>query len=77
MEYEISDKIVARAIRCTTDAACLRGPEKMCAVQSVIRGNGVFVTERKRLGCPYSVTFGDGIICTCPVRAEMWRKHEL
>lgn len=77
MALEIDDLILARATRCPDHAACLVQPEMLCGVEDTIEGNGVFVSERKRLSCPYAGAFGEGLICTCQVRAELWRRYRV
>jgi len=77
MRFEISDEVRERATRCPHNFACLEDPDQVCPVKANVRDKVLFVRVRRRVGCPYSLSFGEDDICQCPVRRALYRRHQV
>ncbi len=81
MEIVISDQILNETKECTRGFSCLKtGQDKDPKICEVLDSNGknvLFLKTKKVVDCPYQISFGDSLICTCPTRfaiLETYRK---
>ena len=73
MALAVSDEALRATTQCRHDFDCLDSEAyPMCSGELLIAGNGLFVTGAGKLPCPYSLPFGTGHICNCPVRIELY-----
>jgi hypothetical protein len=65
-------------IECDKDMACLKGREEfpLCQVDKQI-ADLLFVTANPLPSCRHMRYFGDGAYCTCPVRKELHKRHNI
>jgi len=78
MDIKISDDTLKKTTKCNKDFACLSS--KTCDVCKVTHSLGPevkFIDCKEQRVCPYCLPFGDGFMCTCPVRLELHNKHEI
>jgi len=57
--------------------ACHGSIENMCAVNSAISSDMIFVTNTTHLSCPYYRPFGYNGFCVNPIRKEIYEKYKL
>lgn len=80
-EFQIDGKLVERADRCQRGNPCLGGGEGLhCQVRFSVQKDDdhyIFIECREDDGCSYRLTFGQTHVCTCPVRAEIYRKYSV
>ena len=81
MEIVISDQILNETKECTRGFSCLKtGQDKDPKICEVLDANGknvLFLKTKKVVDCPYQISFGDSLICTCPTHFaihETYRK---
>ena len=72
---EIPDSVKRKANMCNFDFSCSTtgrcSLQETCKVEESLSEDIVSVTARPLFDCPYYVLFGNGHICTCPVRAYL------
>ena len=74
--YMVSDETIAEGKKCEKGFSCLTGQrEDLCQVESCINGKVHFIKCMNKEPCSYQGTFGDGVICHCPVQKELYNKH--
>jgi hypothetical protein len=75
-EFTVSEETIAATQRCKKDFSCLNGKrEDLCPVESCINGEVHFIKCLNKEACPYQGTFGDGAVCYCPTRKELFNKY--
>jgi hypothetical protein len=73
MALTVSEEAIRATRRCRHDFDCLESEGyPMCSGEFLISGNGLFARAVGKLSCPYSLPFGTGHICNCPVRIELY-----
>lgn len=78
MKAEATKEVQAKAPECTKDCGCLKpGGEPNCTVSGTVDGTILFTQTRASGGCTYQHSFGSSFICTCPVRKELFEKHNI
>ena len=74
--YTVSEETITETKKCKKGFSCLPGQrEDLCQVESCINGKVHFIKCLDKDPCPYQDTFGDGVICHCPIRKELYNKH--
>ena len=74
----INKKIIKKTTKCPFNFVCLSNPDKIsCQVESNIGDTILFVKPTNGSICDYRTSFGEGYICTCPVRNEIYAKYLL
>jgi hypothetical protein len=74
--YRVSEEAIAETKKCMKDFSCLTGlREGLCQVDYCVSGKVHFIKCLNEKHCPYTTTFGDGLICHCPTRKEIYNKH--
>ena len=76
MRIEISDDIIEETAQCNDDFSCLLGDlTQLCKVESCVSNTIHFVRCLEGSQCNYKVPFGDGHVCTCPTRMEIYNQY--
>jgi hypothetical protein len=72
-----SDDVVNQTTKCKMDFACLSGRfDHLCEVEQAIGSRPVlFLSQGEQPLCHYNYRFGDGQMCSCPVRLELYRHY--
>lgn len=74
--YSVSAETLAETKRCNKDFSCQKGPrEDLCPIDYCVAGKVHFIKCQNKEICPYQSTFGDGVICNCPTRKELYNKY--
>jgi len=77
MKYEVSQAIIQQTIQCDKDFACLKpGNHPGCSIKECINDQVHFVAKHSRY-CPYGLSFGNEVICSCPVRKELYNRYKI
>ena len=77
MKYEISQTIIQQTTQCDKEFNCLKsGNHPSCFIKDCVNNQVHFVVKHGRY-CPYSLYFGNEVICTCPVRKELFSKYKV
>lgn len=78
MKIEIDDDILDTTTNCNDDFSCLLGDlELLCEVESCVSDTIHFVKCLETTHCYYKVPFGDGHVCTCPTRMEIYNRYKV
>ncbi len=78
MRVRVPQCVVDQAIRCTKALACLSDEAAtLCPVELCIEGEVHFVRCLEDMPCSYRSRFGEGFICNCPVRKEIYNRTGL
>ncbi len=76
MDFRVSDEAQRIARDCAKGFSCLRKEGKdLCPVELAIGGKVHFVRCLNDGHCSYQYSFGNGFICGCPVRKEIFNKY--
>jgi len=79
MEIVISDQILSETKECTWEFSCLKTVQekdhKICEVLDANGENVLFLKTKRIAGCPYQISFGESLICTCPTRYAIHEKY--
>lgn len=76
MDITISEEILKKATKCDKDCRCLSsGGKDVCKVISSVGPEVKFIDCTGKESCPYCLPFGNGFMCTCPVRLELHNKY--
>jgi len=74
--YTISKETIARTQNCKKGFSCLKGQrEDLCLVEYCAHGALHFIKCMNEGTCPYQGAFGDGFICNCPTRKDLYNKY--
>jgi len=76
---EIDQNILNETIHCDYDFECLKNKNFLCKrtkVENFISRKVLFI-NCNNLFCKYRMNFGDGVICHCPTRKEIYNKYQI
>lgn len=77
-DIEISEEVRRATTKCSKDFCCLtEATRDLCPLESIIADKLFFIKPKDDKPCKYMESFGLGKYCTCPTRAEIYRKHKL
>jgi len=73
----IDRKSIQKTTKCPSEFKCLTDETHPCCVPAspVIEGYGLFVLTARQHSCPYNMAFGNGFICNCPSRYEIFLRY--
>lgn len=75
---ELDDEILEKATECDRDFSCLDCKRReMCKAEYSVNNEILFVKGDGPLYCSYRMFYGDGEICNCPVRMEIYKKYNI
>jgi hypothetical protein len=79
MAIILSDDVLTQTTKCEMDFACLSNrTDHLCKVERLI-GFGskpvLFLRQGEEPYCHYNFGFGTSIICSCPVRLELYKRY--
>jgi hypothetical protein len=83
MKIEISDEVIKRTTKCHVNFSCLNNEENpecwddepLCPVTREINKDLLIVEGNDNFHCNYKSLFGDDIVCSCPVRYEIYERY--
>ena len=74
----VNEEIKCSATACINKHECLIWPkDKFCTVTSTVNDNKLFVYCKHEKECPYKHLIENRILCTCPVRLEIYQKYNV
>jgi len=80
MKLIIEKKILGNTKKCHREYGCLKmnsdGYCKATGIQT-LKNPVCFVDYSLNKSCKYVMNFGNGYICNCPVRNEIYRKYKI
>ena len=77
MHISVSDEARRAATKCEKVFSCLEGGRNdLCEVESCIDGKVHFLKCLNDSYCSYQQSFGYGVLCSCPVRMEIFNKFK-
>jgi len=78
MKYEVSEEARRATSKCLSSFSCLTGEKlDLCAVEKCVNGQVHLLTCRHNGNCSYRHPFGQGDLCMCPVRKELFNKYQI
>jgi hypothetical protein len=73
MKLDVSKETLQETTECLYDFACLsENTHPLCLALLPLRDDGVLIKSIESRECSYKSAMGNGCICTCPVRREIW-----
>ena len=75
---EIDKDILTSTERCESDYGCLINENHKCFTFTTdpSAGGGIIFTNCSISSCDYRIAFGDAVVCSCPVRNEIYSKYK-
>jgi len=74
--YTVSEETIKETKRCKKGFSCLKEQrEDLCQVDSCVDDEVPFIKCMNKDSCSYQGTLGNGIVCYCPTRKELYNKH--
>ena len=78
MELFVNDDIKQSVKFCSNHHACLNGQNKnICDVISTLNSYECYVNCKINRDCSYKHTLNERILCTCPIRIEIYSKYKV
>jgi len=77
MKLIVTDEIRQSADLCKKSFDCLYKQEDLCKVTSTMNENVMFVHCLSGRNCAYKHYLEERVICTCPVRLELFKKYKI
>ena len=78
MKKEIDLEIIDNTKQCPRDFQCLTEYGKpFCSVEEVVAEDVLFIKSPAGITCNYNMPYGDGNVCLCPTRKELYRKYKI
>lgn len=76
VKYKVKPETLERANRCIKKHSCvLEHDGTVCEIECAPTGEVLFVYCKDRHLCNYQMGFGEGVVCTCPVRKEIFKEY--
>lgn len=76
-ELSVDSATISATTKCSKQFSCLAGDGEICAVEYSMNKGISFVNCAEDSGCCYRTSYGDGWICLCPVRNEIYNKYAM
>jgi len=78
MKYDISTETLDEAGECRHDFSCLNGAKEcLCEIDyNLANGRVLFVNAEQLVHCTYMLSYGNSLICTCPVRKKIYNIYK-
>jgi hypothetical protein len=77
VDLEVDNQTIQKTTKCPSAFKCQRDDAyPLCAPESSIPGYGLFVRPPEANSCHYKMSFGNGFICTCPTRYEIFTRYK-
>jgi len=73
----ISDEALKATTQCEKNFSCLDGESDICKVAVCVENEVLFIKCKERAPCPYKESFAYALLCTCPVRKELYYKYKI
>jgi hypothetical protein len=78
MALNIDDAVLKKTTKCHCGFSCLSGDKEcLCDVLSIIGHEMLQIKSNHRGYCKYHILFGDGNFCLCPIRCELYNRHNI
>lgn len=78
MGIEINEDILKKTTKCKKKFSCLYSKKKdICKVIYCARGKVHYIKCRTSKDCDYKISFGEHLICSCPVRREIYNNYKI
>jgi len=75
---EIDEELLKKATKCHKNFSCIDCENRsMCEAEYAISKNFLFVKRNGSPYCEYRMFYGDGTICSCPVRLAIYNKYHI
>jgi hypothetical protein len=78
MALIINSEAIQKTTKCSSGFKCLTDETHPCCAPAgtAIEGYGLFVNASRQHSCPYNISFGNGFICNCPSRYEIFNRYK-
>lgn len=78
MQLNVKDEIKQSADLCKNNFDCLyKQGKELCKVTSLMNDNVMFMRCLCDRNCAYKHHLEERVICTCPVRLELFKKYNI
>jgi hypothetical protein len=77
MIVKIDESTVKSTTNCSKGMPCLDGVKKtLCEVDECVSDEVFFVKCLNNKLCSYRINFGYDLMCTCPIRKEIYKRYK-
>lgn len=75
---DINQKIIDETIHCENNFECLENENHSCFLMKIDHciGHKVLFINCTKITCHYNMNFGNGVVCNCPTRKEIYYKYK-
>ena len=74
----VSEKTINETDKCDKNFTCLEEDGKnLCPIEDCVGGKVHFIKCLDSKPCQYKTFFGDGFVCCCPTRKELYNKYKI
>ncbi|MHC4127292.1 MAG: hypothetical protein ACYSUA_03830 [Planctomycetota bacterium] len=78
MVFYVSDAATQACVKCPRGHSCLqKGEGGLCRVSSCVDGAMHFIACAHDGPCPYKQPVWERLVCSCPVRREIYNKYKV
>ncbi len=76
MIVNIDESTVKSTTNCDKGMQCVHGvKEPLCKVDYCVMEKVFFVKCLNNKRCSYKISFGNSLMCTCPIRKEIFKRY--
>ena len=75
---KINEEILLRTTRCKYEFCCLSGDKAcLCKVTSSVGFDIKVIKPTSKIDCNYLLSHGNGSLCVCPTRNELYNRYKV
>ena len=76
MNICISEESIRTAQKCLKKFTCLKSRMDLCTIKTCINNKIHFIEPVNGEYCSFKMRFGNGFVCNCPVRKELFNNYK-
>jgi hypothetical protein len=77
MKLQISEQILNDTTRCRKNFICLTEIKSLCKIKYCLSGKSFIIKPEKHKPCSYMVFIENVVLCSCPIRKEIYKKYNV
>ena len=77
-KIKIDKAVLHRTTNCKHDFRCLSGKKKrLCKVTGSVGFDIKIIKPKAEIDCKYRLTYGNGSLCVCPTRNDLYNRYKI
>ena len=78
IEFQINDNVLRDTTKCRKDFSCLSGEKEcLCELKYCSYDQSYYINPNTEKFCNYMICYGSTILCSCPVRREIFDRYKI